>query len=175
MHDQTPIVVGQCPAVHELTFGAYIQEPVRLGERVTAIPCVPVGFSSEAAYAAQYVVVIGGAVDQPAFDSLRKQGENAFPVIALIAKPSLLSLSTEQAEADVRDMLDRARLVLAWATGESPSPFALVTVLPESRSFRLLPPISRHRIRLGFGNTRADFAKSVEAPDVKILIMAENI
>ncbi len=51
------------PAVHELTYGAFVQETVRIGDRVVVTPCVPVGFRAEAEYATTYVQMIGGSVD----------------------------------------------------------------------------------------------------------------
>jgi hypothetical protein len=50
--------------------------------------------------------------------------------------------------------LARARLALAWSTGEEPVPVAVVTATRSETFFRILPPNSRRRQRLGFGNER---------------------
>ncbi len=149
------------PAVHELTYGAFVQETVRIGDRVVATPCVPVGFQSETVYAATYVRMVGGSVDGPMFENLLKQGNEALPVIALVAEPSILAATPEQAESSVRELLDRARLVIAWVTSEYPSVFAVVTSVASGTFCRMVAPHSRRRLRLGFGNTGADFAQMV--------------
>ncbi len=155
------------PAVHELTYGAFVQETVHLGGLVVATPCIAVGFESEASYAATYVQMIGGAVDAPAFGQLVQQGVDALPVIALVAQPSVLLTTAEQAEAAVRPDLERARLVIAWATGEYPTVFAVVTAVGNQTFFRLVAPQSRRRLRLGLGNTGEDFARTVNRISTK--------
>lgn len=157
-----PRALRQRPAVHELTFGAYLQEPVPLGDRIVAVPCVPMGYGAQAAFAAEYLWMIGGTVDRSSFEALRQQGAEALPVVALVARASDLSPAAEHAEDSVRELLDRARLILAWATGEYPVPFAVVTTLQEGTHFRLVLPQSRRRTRLGFGNTGADFLRMLD-------------
>lgn len=145
------------PAVHQLCMGAFLQEIVPVGEHTTAVPLTSLGCDTEAAYAARYAHdVVRASVDEPAIVSLKKQGADAHPVIAIVVR-NRIDAAPEDLERVVMPLLDRARAVLSWATGEVPEPFALVTATTKGAYFRLTPEQSRRRQRLGFGNTGADF------------------
>jgi hypothetical protein len=146
------------PAVHQLCAGAFLQEPVSLGEHTTAVPLVPLGCETEAKYAARYASeIVGAPVDEPAVSALMQQGADAHPVIAIVVR-NMIDALPEELERAAMPLLDRARAVLSWATGEVPEPFGLITATATQAYFRLTPRQSRRRQRLGFGNTGADFA-----------------
>ena len=141
------------PAVHQICAGAFVQERLNLGAAIWAIPLRPLGFMSEAAVTAQYAREIGAVVDQGALDNLISQGANSRPLVALVrhcavdVDPALLE---EAASEDLRI----ARHVIAWSSGETPEPIAMVTARKSETYFRMIPPTSRNRQRLGLGNER---------------------
>jgi hypothetical protein len=141
--------------------GAFLQEIVPVGEHTTAVPLVSLGCDSEAVYAARYAKeVVRASVDEPGIASLKKQGSDAHPVIAIVVR-NRIDAAPEDLERVAMPLLDRARAVLSWATGEVPEPFALVTAPAKDAYFRLTPEQSRRRQRLGFGNTGADFQSQI--------------
>jgi len=145
------------PSVHQLCMGAFLQEIVPVGEHTTALPLVPLGCDTEAVYTARYArEVVGASVDEPAIASLRKQGADAHPVIAIVVR-NRIDAAPEDLERAAIPLLDRARAILSWATGEVAEPFALVTAPTKDAYFRLTLEPSRRRQRLGFGNTGTDF------------------
>lgn len=150
------------PAVHQLCAGAFIQEPISLGEHTTAVPLVPLGCNTEANYTARYAKeIVDAPVDDPALSALMQQGADAHPVIALVVR-NKIDARPEELERAALPLLDRARTILSWATGEVPEPFALVSATTTQAYFRLTPRQSRRRQRLGFGNTGADFAGQLD-------------
>lgn len=141
------------PAVHQLCYGIFIQESVWLSEDLLAVPLKALGFTAQAHYTAQYAIEIAGAqVDSNALANLAAQGNDAFPVIAIVcfrhvdARPEELETLSEQ-------QFIQARRVLGWTSGDEVTPFALLTCTTDQSYFRLLLPHSRRRQRLGFGNT----------------------
>lgn len=142
------------PAVHQICAGAFVQERLHLGNALWVIPLQPLGFASEAQVAALYAIeALGAPVDQPAVDGLIAQGRNARPMVAIIRHAAVDS-RPENLEMAAHSDMARARLVMAWSTGEVPVPIAIVTATSTDTFFRLLPPDSRRRQRLGFGNER---------------------
>jgi hypothetical protein len=151
------------PAVHQLCAGAFIQELVPLGEHTTAVPLVPLGYETEARYTAQYAKeIVGAAINGPAVSALKQQGADAHPVIALVVR-NKIDAQPADLEHVVMPLLDRARSVLSWATGEVPEPFALITATRTQTYFRLTPKQSRRRQRLGLGNTGTDFEAALHS------------
>jgi hypothetical protein len=151
----------QKPSVHKLCYGAFIQEPLQLKENIFAFPLKPLGFSDESHYAARYVVdICDGTVDEKQLFSLKQQGENALPVIALVV---LLTQEKDPKlmEADAENSLEFPEKIIEWAAGESLTPFAYITSCQEQDFFRILPPHSRRRQRLGFGNTGDDYSRQL--------------
>jgi hypothetical protein len=145
------------PAVHFLCSGAYVQEHLELGGAVSAYSLLQLGFDAQAAYTLQYARdVIGAPVDSAAFDALKEQGKQSHPVVALVARLEN-DAGPQELESAAAPLLDRARMILGWVTGGYPELFAVVTARSDRAYFRLIPPPSRRRIRLGFGNTGADY------------------
>lgn len=145
------------PAVHQLCYGIFIQEPVWLSEDLLAVPLKALGFSAQAHYTAQYAIEIAGApVDSNALANLAAKGNDALPVVAIVcfrhvdARPEEIETASEQ-------QFIQARRVLGWTSGDEVTPFALLTCTTDQSYFRLLLPHSRRRLRLGFGNTGVSY------------------
>jgi len=152
-----PIHLQHRPAVHQLLQGAFIQEPLHLRSNVSAYPLDALGFSAEAQYTARYArEVVGATIDEAGLRSLTKQGEHSRPVI-VVAVRLVIDATPEQLEKNAATELANARMVLGWAAGEHPEPFALITATLKDVHFRMLPPQTRRRQRLGFGNTGTDY------------------
>lgn len=144
------------PAVHQLCAGAFLQEMLPLGEHVTAVPLKPLGFDLEAHYAATYArEVVGAEVDEPALEQLKRQGTNSIPIIAIVVR-NRIDAPAEEMERVAGPFMERARMLVAWLSGELPKPFALITASEKQTFFRMIPYQSRRRQRLGFGNTGTD-------------------
>jgi hypothetical protein len=151
------------PSVHKLCYGAFIQETIQLNDNVYAVPLKSLGFSDESEYAAKYVVdICGGNVEQQQLDNLKKQGENALPVIALVVQLKKSDDSPEKMEKYAESELAIPEKVVGWAAGEELTSFAYITCNSEQQYFRILPPHSRRRQRLGFGNTGEDFSNQIQ-------------
>ncbi len=151
------------PAVHELYYGAFIQETLRINENLFAIPLKPLGFQAQSEYLEQYSAQIAKiAVDQDSLNNLITQGGNAFPVIALVFRNST-DTSPELLEKEAREEFKKAIKVLSWATGDEISHFGVLTLTKDQSYFRLSLPHSNKRIRLGFGNTGPDFENQIKS------------
>lgn len=141
------------PAVHQLCYGIFIQEPVWLSEDLLAVPLKALGFAAQAHYTAQYAMEIASAqVDSEALVNLAAQGDDALPVVA-IAHFRHVDAPPEELERFSEQQFIQARRVLGWTSGGEVTPFALLTSTTNQSYFRLLPPYPRRRQRLGFGNT----------------------
>jgi len=154
-------ILQQKPSVHKLYYGGYIQETLKLKEHIYAVPLKALGFNDESNYTARYVTEIcGGVVDGKQLDSLIQQGKNALPVIAIVVLE--LNLDTpELMEQEAEKALIIPEKIVGWAAGENLIPFAYITSLPNQHFFRILPPHSRRRQRLGFGNTGNDYSSQL--------------
>ncbi|MFH0708827.1 MAG: hypothetical protein V2A75_01335 [Pseudomonadota bacterium] len=160
--DEVREILSMRPAVHKLMEGGFLQEPLKLKDDVYAIPFRPLGFDKEADYTAKYVIEIcRGEVDQIALDTLKKQGESAKPVIAFVAIING-DHTPEAMEQIAESMFSIPEKIVSWASGDSLVPFAYVTATQEQTYFRMLPPHSRMRQRLGFGNIGNDFSDQLE-------------
>lgn len=169
-HSATMKILRQRPSVHKLCYGAFIQETLKLKENVYAVPLKTLGFANESEYTAQYVIsVCGGSVEQKQLDSLIKLGEQALPVIALVVVLDQVD-SPERMEINAEKQLLIPEKVTGWSAGESLVPFAYITCNRERHFFRLLPPHSRRRQRLGFGNTGSDYSDQIS----RMVECAEN-
>ncbi len=165
LHDR----ISHKPAVHKLFYGAYFQESLILDDNVLLVPLKAFGFDSQSNYTAQYVIqILGGHVDNDGLKNLQEQGKNALPVFALIAFLDSDS-SPEDLEKRANIILEAPELILSWSSGDDFSLFAICTVTEENTFFRLTPPHSRRRRRLGFGNTGEQYANLL-----KKLIEAEK-
>src|SRR5262249_6048290 len=133
-------------------------------------PLEALGFTPEAEYTARYArEVVGATTDAPSLDALKKQGEHSRPVIVLAVR-LMIDAPADQLEKNAATNLINARMVLGWAAGEHPEPFALVTSTLKDVYFRVMPPQSRRRQRLGFGNTGTDYYSQL----YRILALAEQ-
>lgn len=151
------------PAVHELYYGAFIQEPLQIKANLFAIPLIHLGFEAQTNYLGQYSVQIAKiAVDQGSFDNLITQGREAFPVIALVFQNPTDDLP-ELLEKEAREEFKKAIKVLSWATGDEISAFGVLTLTQDQSFFRLSLPHSNKRLRLGFGNTGPDFENQIKS------------
>lgn len=151
------------PSVHRLCYGAFIQETIKLNEGVFAVPLKALGFSDEAVYTSKYVVdICGGNVDQQQFGSLKAQGESALPVIVLVVQLNDRGETPEEMEKTAELALMIPEKIVGWAAGEELTPFAYVTNKVEGLYFRVVPPQSRRRQRLGFGNTGTEYSNQIQ-------------
>ena len=142
------------PAVHELCVGAFLQERLRLADGIWAVPLQPLGFRAESEVTARYVLeVLDTPVDEQAFASLSEQGATARPLVAIVHQ-SQVDASPEELEQVALPKFAHARMLVSWSAGERAEPFAIVTARLDRCFFRMLPPRSRGRQRLGFGNER---------------------
>ncbi len=159
------------PSVHFLCLGAYLQAPVLLENEVVFVPLTPIGFEAPCTLIARYAQECGATVDQKAFQTLCAQGENADPVVAIVIPVDKWN-DPQTAENTLFAKASRYRELLSWATGDDVTLFGVVTLGPKQMEtfFRAIPLSSRRRIRLGFGNTDADFTRSLKA----LLAVAEN-
>ena len=157
------LILKHKPSVHKLCYGAFIQETIQLSESVFAVPLKALGFSDEAAYTKKYIVdICGGNVDQQQFDSLRMQGESVLPVIVLVVQLNKSEDSPEEMEKNAESALMIPEKIVGWAAGEVLTPFAFVTNKIEQHYFRVVPPHSRRRQSLGFGNTGKDYSNLIQ-------------
>lgn len=154
-------ILQQKSSVHKLYYGGYIQETLQLKENIYAVPLKVLGFNDESNYTSRYVTEIcGGAVDAKQLHSLIQQGEKALPVVAIVVLE--LTIDTpETMEQEAEKALIIPEKIVGWAAGENLVPFAYITSLPEQHFFRILPPHSRRRQRLGFGNTGNDYSSQL--------------
>ena len=149
------------PSVHELYYGAFIQEPILISKDLLAIPLKPIGFISQSHYLGQYALEIANApLDEDGLTNLIAHGSNALPVVAVVC---LLDVDAppEELEAKSRVMLDHANRILSWAAGDNITSFGILTLRLDESFFRLVVPHSNYRMRLGFGNTGPDFKNQI--------------
>jgi hypothetical protein len=162
-HEETAEQIARNPAVHRLCYGAFLQAPVWVSPDVLAVPLAALGFEAELGYVAAYLRQFFG-IELTLEDVRvgRAQGAEALPVISLIHFPEE-SAPPQDLEADARAKLEQAEQIIAWATGDRLTEFAYVTVTTDHPPFfRMVPPHSRRRLRLGFGNTDEAFQANVE-------------
>jgi len=145
------------PAVHMLCRGAFIQERLHISSTLFAIPLNPLGFQSEAVLTARYAAeLVAAPADQHALTNLIDQGTDANPLVALVALCPV-DAPAQLLEESALPALERARAIVSWSAGELAVPFAFIVAGLTDSSFRMLPPSSRRRRRLGFGNTGHDY------------------
>ncbi|NRQ25941.1 hypothetical protein [Aliiroseovarius sp. xm-g-7] len=162
-HKEAIEKIARRPAVHRLCYGAFLQAPVWISPDVLAVPLAPLGFEPELGYVAVYLRQFFGIEQTPEeVQAGRAQGAEALPVITVIHFPEA-SAPPQELEAGARGSLERAEQIIAWATGDRLTEFAYVTVTAaDPPFFRMVPPHSRRRLRLGFGNTDEAFQGNVE-------------
>lgn len=161
-HSALVQLLSKKPSVHQLCYGIYLQAPLRLQENLIAVPLTALGFGSQAQFMAKYAREVAGAlVDESATDALTQQGAQAFPTIAIVyfhaedGEP----IELEKLSAEV---FVQTRRILGWVAGDAVEPFAMLTCTESHSAFRLIMPNSRRRLRLGFGNTEAEFQTQLE-------------
>jgi hypothetical protein len=150
------------PAVHELVIGAFIQEPLFYSENILAVPLKALGYETFARYLAKYSIEIGKAnVDENGIINLINQGINSLPVIGIICFLDKDD-SPENLELNAKNELLRVKEALSWSSGERMDTFGYLILDSKNSFFRLTPPNSRKRTRLGFGNTGNDYLKQIQ-------------
>ena len=151
------------PAVHQLCYGAFVQGPFWLSDELLLAPLKALGFAAQAHYTIQYThEIVGAVVDGEAVASLQAQGVAVLPVVSVVRFLSV-DASPPELEKMAEQSLVRARRLLGWISGEESTPFAVATATAAGSSFRLLPPHSRTRRRLGFGNVGPAYDALVSA------------
>jgi hypothetical protein len=152
----------QRPTVHELVTGSFLQEPLVYSKNVLAIPLNALGFETFARYLVKYSVEIGRAkVDKNGVTNLINQGINSLPVIAIICFLERDD-TPENLELKAKVELQKAKEAISWSTGEKTETFGYLILDSESSFFRLTPPSTKKRIRLGFGNTGDDYLQQIQ-------------
>ena len=152
-----PVPLQHRPAVHQLCIGAFIQETLHLRSNVAAVPLQPLGFDSEAHYAGRYAnEVVGAQVDNENLEALKSEGRQAGPIVAIVVQHKI-DAPPELLDKIANPLLRHARSVLGWVAGNTVVPFAMVTATTDNTFFRIIPPHTRQRQRLGFGNTGAEY------------------
>jgi hypothetical protein len=161
--DQSSLLamLHRTPSVHQLCYGVFLQEALEIAPDLWAVPLQSLGFAAEANYTVQYGLQIAGvSFDQTAVQNMVEQGGQALPVVAIVRFLNA-DAAPEELERNSSEELQRTRRILSWSTGDELTPFAML-VCTTTRSFtRILPPSSRRRLRLGFGNTGDDFNQQV--------------
>lgn len=156
-------IMRQRPAVHRLTCGAFVQAHFWLDENIFIVPLSAMGFEHGADYAVRYhSEIFGFPPDKEAIASLSNQGKDALPVIAFIYFPSDEGTPGEM-ERVAQPRLDRAEQLLSWITGDDLHDVAFLTATSERLYFRVVPPHSRRRMRLGPGNVGEALARNLSA------------
>ncbi|GEO11552.1 hypothetical protein [Segetibacter aerophilus] len=154
-------ILKKRPSIHELYYGAFIQEPLLIKKDLFAIPLKPLGFASQANYLAQYTLEIGRtSFDEDGLNNLIAQGVKALPVIAIVCLHED-DASPQELEIKAKERLDKANRILSWASGDNLTPFGILTLTKVASFFRLIVPHSNSRLRLGFGNTGKDFQSQI--------------
>jgi len=160
-HDEAAALISKRPAVHRLCYGVFLQSPLWISEDILAVPLLPMGFEPEFEYVVDYLCQFHGVELSPKDVEVGlAQRNQALPVITVIHFHKS-SATPEQMEARSRESLERAEQIIAWATGDRLTEFAYITVNKDTY-FRMVPPHSRRRTRLGFGNTGDDLKQSVD-------------
>ena len=162
-HEEAAAQIARRPAVHRLCYGAFLQAPVWISPDDLAVPLAPLGFEAELGYVAVYLrQFFGNELTPDEVQAGRAEGAEALPVITVIHFPEA-SAPPQVLEAGARASLERAEQIIAWATGDRLTEFAYVTVTADDPPFfRMVPPHSRSRLRLGFGNTDQAFQGNVK-------------
>lgn len=150
------------PAVHELYYGAFIQEALEIKANLFAIPLKPIGFQSQAEYLGLYSAQIAEvAVDRGSLNNLITQGSGVFPVVALVFINST-DASPELLEKEAKVEFNKAIKVISWASGDEISAFGVLTLTKDQSYFRLLLPHSNKKLRLGLGNTGQEYKNQIK-------------
>lgn len=162
-HKEAAKLIAKRPSVHRLCYGAYLQSPIWTSPDVLAVPLAALGFEAQLGYTATYLRQFFEVNLTPnEVQAAWKPGAKALPVIAVIHYPEA-SASPDELEAGARASLERAEQIIAWVTGDRLIEFAYITVNEQAPPFfRMVPPHSRRRQRLGFGNTDEAFQGSVD-------------
>lgn len=162
-HKETAQQVSRSPAVHRLCYGAFLQAPIWVSPDVLAVPLAALGFNAELGYVATYLrQFFGIELTSEQAKAGVAQGAESLPVITVIHFPAA-SAQPEVLEAEAQAHLEQAEQIIAWVSGERLTEFAYVTVTGQYPPvFRMVPPHSRRRQRLGFGNTADAFQISVD-------------
>lgn len=149
------------PAVHALCYGAFLQESLSLSDELLVVPLKALGFDAQAIRVADYArEIVGAQVDASRVAQLRQQGSQAHPVTVIAIFVSADG-KPEEAQEEAEPILARCMKALSWCTGDELALFGIVVATSQETVFKLLPPYSRQRRRLGPGNTGENFLNQV--------------
>lgn len=145
------------PSVHELCSGPYLQEALIIEDGTYVVPLDKLGYNPQVAATIRYAASHAGIdVKDECQGNLEAQGALAMPTVAIIVA-GRAGESPDELERVALPRLDVARKTVAWASGDPVVPFARLVWDGNQSYLRMLPPHSRNRIRLGFGNTGKDY------------------
>ncbi|MCK2086749.1 hypothetical protein MXC99_00885 [Thauera aromatica] len=155
--------ISRRPAVHRLCYGAFLQSPIWISPDVLAVPLASLGFNTEVGYVASYLrQFFGVELTSEQTTAGLAQGAESLPVITVIYFPAV-SAPSEVLEAAAHAKIEQAEQIIAWVSGERLTEFAYVTLTDQAPPFfRMVPPHSRRRQHLGFGNTAKALQEKVD-------------
>lgn len=160
-NDEVSALIARRPSVHRLCYGAYLQSPIWISPDDLAVPLKALGFQAELGYLAIYLKQFFG-VEIAVDEAWMAQLAEALPVIDIIHF-SKESGTPASLEAKACANLERSEQIIVWVTGDRVSEFAYITVNEKDPPlFRMVPPHSQMRRRLGFGNTGDAFQANVD-------------
>lgn len=143
------------PSVHQLCLGTYLQHAMFVSDDVLAVPLSAVGFNDVAQLVGDYVSAdLAEAIQVKHVNELRENGKRAFPAVGLVWHPAQ-DASTKVLVDSATASFTRARRVLSWVSGEEVVPVAYAILHAAGVAFQVMPPSSRRRQRLWFGEREA--------------------
>lgn len=162
-NEEVLALIQRTPSVHRLCYGVFLQSPLWISEDVIAVPLQPLGFDAEFGHVATYLLEFFGVRLTPdEMERGRAQGIEALPVITVICFPGNDG-SPQELETKATPKLQRAEQLIAWLTGNELTEFAYISVnSTELPYFRLVPPLTRRRLRLGLGNVGDDLKGNID-------------
>jgi hypothetical protein len=150
------------PAVHRLTYGAFLQGHVWVAPNTLVVPLAPMGFAHAGTYACQYHrELLGVDVQPPAVEAISRSGADALPVLAFIHF-TVEQRSPERMEAEALPELGRAEQLIGWISGNYLHDFSFIMAAVDEIYIRLLPPAASRRMLLGPGNVGEALQRNIE-------------
>jgi hypothetical protein len=150
------------PAIHRLTYGAFLQGQVWLGQSTVVVPLKPIGFEHAAKYASCYQQeLLGAPAPADVHDRVSAQAADALPVLAFIRFTNE-EKSPEKMEAEARRDFENAEQLVGLITGDYLQEFAFVCAASDQIYVRLVAPTSRRRLLFGPGNVGAALANNLQ-------------
>ena len=170
MSESIEEIINRRPAVHRLTYGAYLQGHLWVTPKTIAIPLAPMGFDHATNYAFRYHDELLRVNIEPAqAQAIQAQGKDSLPVLSFIYFTDETQ-SPETMEAEAFADLGRAEQLVGWISGDYLQDFAFVIAATDRIYIRLLPPHSQRRQMLGPGNV----GPALQSNITNILQLAEK-